>query len=96
MASTQGPPHNSGNNTCFQCRQQGHFAHNCPQRQHHSNNYANLIDFNDNDQEYYNNYAPQQTTNPLDDIKAQLAHLSRDDKAKLAEEMGVDKDFPTA
>ena len=75
---------------------QGHFAHNCPQRQRRNNNYANLIDFNDDDQEYYDNYAPQQPANPLDDIKAQLAHLSGDDKAKLAEEMGVDEDFPTA
>ena len=73
-----------------------HFARNCPQRQRHNNNYANLIDFNDDDQEYYDNYAVQQPANPLDDIKARLAHLSGDDKAKLAEEMGVDEDLPTA
>ena len=96
VANAQGPRHNSGNNACFQCGQQGHFARNCPQRQRRNNNYANLIDFNDDDQEYYDNYAPQQPTNPVDDIKARLAHLSGDDKAKLAEEMGVDEDFPTA
>ena len=82
-------------NACFQCGQQGHFARNCPQRQQH-NNYANLIDFNDNDQKYYDNYTPQQPVNPLGDIKARLTHLSGDDKAKLAEEMGIDEDFPTA
>ena len=96
VANAQGSPRNSGNNACFQCGQQGHFARNCPQRQQRNNNYANLIDFNNDDQEYYDNYAPQQPVNPVDDIKAQLAHLSGDDKAKLAEEMGVDEDFPTA
>ena len=96
VANAQGPPHNSGSNACFQCGQQGHFARNCLQRQRRNNNYANLIDFNDDDQEYYDNYAPQQSTNPVDDIKARLAHLSGDDKAKLAEEMGVDEDFPAA
>ena len=84
-----------GNNSCFQCSQQGHFARNCPQRQRRNNTYASLIDFNEDDQDYYDNYGSQ-PTNPVDDIKAQLAHLSGDDKAKLAEEMGVDEDFPTA
>ena len=96
VANAQGPLHGTGNNTCFQCGQQGHFACNCPQRQQCGNNYANLINFNNDDQEYYDNYTLQQPTNPLDDIKAQLAHLSGDDKAKLAEEIGVDEDFPTA
>ena len=64
---------------------------------HYNNNgYTNLIDFNEDDQKYYDNYAPQQLANLLDDLKVQLAHLSRDDKAKLAKEMGVDEDFPTA
>ena len=71
VANAQGPPCNMGNNTCFQCRQQGHFAHNCPQRQQCDNNgYANLIDFNENDQEYYDNYTLQWPANLLDDIKA--------------------------
>ena len=70
VTNAQGPPHNMGNNACFQCGQQGHFTCNCPQRQWHNNNYANLIDFNDDDQEYYNNYALQQPANPLNDIKA--------------------------
>ena len=81
---------------CFQCGQQGHFVRNCPQRQRHNNNHANLIDFNDDNQDYYDNYGPQQPVNPDDNIKARLAHLSGDDKAKLAEEMGVDEDFPIA
>ena len=72
-------------------------ATNCPQRQQRNNNsgYANLINFNEDDQEYYNNYTQQQPTNPLDDIKARLVHLSGDNKVKLVEEMGVDEDFPT-
>lgn len=62
-------------------------------RQRH-NNYANLIDFNDDDQEYFAEQAME--PDPVDDIKARLAHLSRDAKAKLADEMGVSKDFLTA
>jgi hypothetical protein len=69
---------------------------NCPQCQCHGNNYANLIDFNDNDQEYYNNVFQQTAANPVDDIKACLANLTGDDKAKLANEMGINEDFPTA
>ena len=58
------------------------------------NNYANLIDFNEDDQEYFDQEPFE--TDPVDDIKARLAHLSKDTKAKLADEMGVSEDFPSA
>ena len=70
VANAQGPLRNMGNNACFQCGQQGYFARNCSQRQRRNNNYMNLIDFNEDDQEYYNNYALQQPVNPVNNIKA--------------------------
>ena len=57
-------------------------------------NYANLIDFNEDDQEYFNSEPSE--SDPVDDIKAYLVHLSKDAKAKLADEMGISEDFPSA
>ena len=91
-ATTQRPPCRNSNGACFQCGQQGHFARNCPIRQ--KCNYTNLIDFNEDDQEYFD-LEPSEP-NPVDDIKACLAHLGRDTKAKLADKMGVTEDFPLA
>jgi len=53
---------------------------------------ANLIDFN----EEYDNYEGFETLNRVDDLKQQLNAMSLDEKARLAEEMGVSEDFPTA
>jgi len=53
---------------------------------------ANLIDFN----EEYDSYEGFETPNHVDDLKQQLNAMSLDKKAKLAEEMGVLEDFPTA
>ena len=82
------------NNTCFNCRQQGHFAHNCPQR----NTRANLIDFND---DFDGAYIEENTTEEMGPscvtwIKSELNAMSLEDKEALAKEMGVDEDFPTA
>ena len=57
-------------------------------------NYANLIDFNEDDQEYFDQEPVE--VDPLDDIKARLMHLSRDAKAKLADELDLNEDFPSA
>ena len=55
---------------------------------------TNLIDFNEDNQEYFKSEPSE--TDPVEDIKAHLACLRKDAKAKLANEMGVTKDFPLA
>ena len=57
-------------------------------------NYANLIDFNEDDQEYFDQELAE--VDPLDDIKACLMRLSGDAKAKLADELDLNEDFPSA
>ena len=82
------------NNTCFNCRQQGHFTHNCPRH----NTRANLIDFNDDfDGAYIKETAPEETgPSCVAWLKSELNAMSLEDKEALAKEMGVDEDFPTA
>ena len=76
----------------------GHFAHNCPQRQHHPNtnaNYSNLIDFNEDDanSDMFKEEEPQ---NRVAFLKTQLNSMSLEEKGKLAEELGVSEDFQSA
>ena len=70
-ATTQGPSRGNSNGACFQCGQQGHFARNCPMRQRRD--YANLIDFNEDDQEYFGSEPNEE--DPVEDIKARLARV---------------------
>jgi len=90
--NTTGPPPGNTNNNCFECGQMGHYTRNCPHRCCQGQAKANLIDFN----EEYDNYEGFEIPNHVDDIKQQLNAMSLDEKAKLAEEMGVLEDFPTA
>jgi len=86
-----GPPRGTTNNTCFECGQTGYFARNCPCHCQGRAG-ANLIDFN----EEYNNYKGFENPNCVEEIKQQLNTMSLDEKAKLADEMGVSEDFPIA
>jgi len=90
--NTTGPPPGNTNNNCFECGQTGHYARNCPRRRRQGQAKANLINFN----EEYNNYKGLETPDCVNDLKQQLNAMSLDEKAKLAEEMGVSEDFPTA
>jgi len=95
----QGNTATTGNSsgTCFQCREMGHFARNCPKRQQRNqyNCTANLINFNDN-QNYANANVVEE--DPVETLQTQLNALSTQDREKLAIAMGGgdQQDFPSA
>jgi len=69
----------------------GHFAQNCPCC-HQGCAGANLIDFNDE----FDFYKELEPVDQVTQVCNQLNSMTLDDKARLAEEMGVAEDFPTA
>ena len=83
--NTTRPPPGNTNNNCFKCGQMGHYARNCPRCRRQGQTKANLIDFD----EEYDNYEGFETPNRVNDIKQQLNTMSLNEKAKLAKEMGV-------
>jgi len=90
-APTTEPPCGMTNNTCFECRQTGHFARNCLCC-HQGRTGANLIDFNDK----FNSYEELEPVDQVAQMWNQLNMMTLDDKARLAKEMEVAEDFPTA
>src|SRR6266576_7118680 len=92
VAQVQRP--NTGNNACFQCGNEGHYARNCPQKQKAR---ANLIDVKENAK--WEGMPTLVEDNPQDKVaqlKASLGNLSLEEKEQLAQEMGVTEDFPSA
>ena len=84
-------------NACFQCREVGHFARNCP-KCHPNNQYnqtANLIDFNENQSYTDANIIEEDLVEAL---QTQLNSLSMENREKLAIAMGGgnEQDFPSA
>ncbi len=84
-------------NACFQCREVGHYARNCPKRRPNNqyNCTANLIDFNDNQSYTDANIIKE---DPVKALQAQLNSLSTENREKLAMAMGgrSKQDFPSA
>src|SRR6266700_3415263 len=92
VTQTQRP--NTGNNACFQCGNEGHYARNCPQKQKAR---ANLIDFEENSNwEETTTIAEETLQDKVTQLKASLGNLSLEEKEQLAQEMGVTEDFPLA
>ena len=77
---------------CFNCRQEGHFARNCHQRnaqggRRDRRTNANLIDFNDDDVSS-TTFTPSYTTKrtPLskyDTIQNQITHMTKEEMEEL-------------
>ena len=69
---------------CFNCGEQGHFAHNCPTKQKHTNTCtAQLIDWSPEDNE------SDSRTTVIDSIYQQLNALLKEDQEELMTRMGA-------
>ena len=76
-------------NACFNCRQVGHYARNCPQKQG-QNAQSNLIDFDHDD-------LPEPLPkDKVSDLRSQINTMMSEEKDQLIKELGEDEDFPTA
>ena len=69
---------------CFNCGEQGHFAHNCPMKQKHTNTHtAQLIDWSPEDNE------SNSGTTVVDTLYQQLNTLPKDNQEELMTRMGA-------
>ncbi len=101
----QGNATTTGNssNACFQCRQVGHYARECPQwqprpRNNWQNKMANLIDLQDSYSNFDNSTNAEDSQETLKSLQARLNNLSIKEKERLANAMGEEdtQDFPSA
>jgi len=88
---TTGPLWGTTNNACFECGLPGHFTRNCPCH-HQGCAGANLINFNNK----FNSHEELEPVDQVTQMREQLNAMSLNNKAQLADEMGVAEDFPTA
>ena len=69
---------------CFNCREQGHFAHNCPTKQKRTNTHtAQLIDWSPEDNE------SESGTTAVESIYQQLNMLPKEDQEELMTKLGA-------
>ena len=76
-------------NACFNCRQVGHYARNCPQKQGRSTQ-SNLIDFDHDD----GPEAPPK--DKVSDLRSQINTMTANKRDQLIKELREEEDFPTA
>jgi hypothetical protein len=77
----------------------GHFARNCPQgRQNRcfNANQTNLIDFDDEYDEDLAAFEAACNKDQVTMVKEQFNAMTLEQKSKLADELGVSEDFPSA
>ena len=86
---------------CFNCRKEGHYACNCPQKKFipqnkRNNRQTNLIDLQDEGEQDHCYDYKMHDTDSVASVCAQLESMPLEDQMCLAKEMGVSQDFPSA
>ena len=83
---------------CINCRKEGHYACNCPQKKFipcNKRKQANLIDLEEEGKQDYEMQDAQEPDS-VASVHTQLECMPLKDQMHLAKEMGVSQDFPLA